>query len=238
MFDHLVAYKKAHGHCNVPGRDKKYPRLSVWVNFQRQCFRLHYKSSLTREKVARLDSLGFDWNPLANRWDQRYRELIAFKTKYGHCQVSNSYPGKILKKWVMTQRERYREGFITLEQVQQLEAIGFKWNWINDRRINGVWVKARWADNPPLASLKRKFADRIHYGEPAVFPEESSRAARWSAMFSLLKEYIQINGHSNVPHRYAENAFLGSWVSRNRHVFKENKLLPERKQRLESIGFQ
>jgi hypothetical protein len=55
----LAAYKAQHGHCNVPHHSD--PKLSRWVRTQRE----HKRETpgISMERVARLDELGFTWQP-------------------------------------------------------------------------------------------------------------------------------------------------------------------------------
>ncbi len=58
MFARLVAYKYVHGDCNVPYDHEPDPQLVNWVNAQRAFKR---RSTLSDERIARLNELGFDW---------------------------------------------------------------------------------------------------------------------------------------------------------------------------------
>ena len=58
-------------------------------------------------------------------------------------------------------------------------------------------------------------------GNPAADPGSASSLTRntrldfkslWGKRYSQLKEFKQVNGHCNVPQRYAANAELGRWV--------------------------
>ena len=69
----LAAYKAmpGHGHCNVPNfaNARADSLLGKWVRAQRKQ-KIKYDadpaaSSLTAERVAKLEELGFAWNPLA-----------------------------------------------------------------------------------------------------------------------------------------------------------------------------
>jgi superfamily II DNA or RNA helicase len=64
MYVELEQYSHEHGNCNVSARSKTHVQLGTWVNNQRALYR-RGKLSLTRK--ARLDALGFDWNPQANK---------------------------------------------------------------------------------------------------------------------------------------------------------------------------
>eukprot|EP00980_Cylindrotheca_fusiformis_P022790 scaffold9762_cov83-Cylindrotheca_fusiformis.AAC.1 len=73
----LAAYRRAHGHCNVPSQYPENPQLATWVKCQRrQCkiFRQGKKSNMTMERFTALDKLGFIWdlrdaNTLFSRYD-------------------------------------------------------------------------------------------------------------------------------------------------------------------------
>ena len=65
-FLELKAFKERHGHCNVTKRHDNRS-LAIWV----QCQRRHWKLSQTNqrqqispERVAKLEGIGFVWNPL------------------------------------------------------------------------------------------------------------------------------------------------------------------------------
>jgi hypothetical protein len=60
----LADYRKIHGHCNVPTRYSKNPKLGTWVTNQRSHYRLHLKgetSSMTPFRIQALENLGFEW---------------------------------------------------------------------------------------------------------------------------------------------------------------------------------
>jgi hypothetical protein len=60
MFAELVAFKREHGHCNVPQRWPQNLKLGRWVNTQR------WRSSrLTAKRKQMLTELGFVWNTQA-----------------------------------------------------------------------------------------------------------------------------------------------------------------------------
>eukprot|EP00980_Cylindrotheca_fusiformis_P002493 scaffold586_cov68-Cylindrotheca_fusiformis.AAC.2 len=73
----LAAFRREHGHCNVPSQYPENPQLATWVKCQRrQCkiFRQGKKSNMTMERFTALDKLGFIWdlkdnNTLFSRYD-------------------------------------------------------------------------------------------------------------------------------------------------------------------------
>lgn len=56
----------------------------------------------------------------------------------------------------------------------------------------------------------------------------------WDRMFSLLDQYRQQHGHTEVPPSVPR---LGKWVTAQRAAARCDQLRPDRRQRLESIGF-
>ena len=99
------------------------------------------KSSITEERIAKLEEIGFVWDAKSandDTWNQRYKELIEYKRKHGDCLVPYNYEPKMqlaesLGLWVIIQRTEYRlfrQGIpssMTQERIDKLEDIGFKW---------------------------------------------------------------------------------------------------------------
>ena len=60
-YEGLVKYCSIHNNCNIPCN---VPHLGEWVNNQRQFKKMYdagKKSSLTIERIEKLNTLGFDW---------------------------------------------------------------------------------------------------------------------------------------------------------------------------------
>jgi hypothetical protein len=79
-FQQLTAHMRAHG----GGAPADTP-LSDWAVMQRK---LKKKGKLPAERVAQLDGIGFEWDPLAARWDEQYEALKVFAREHdGSVQV-------------------------------------------------------------------------------------------------------------------------------------------------------
>jgi len=64
----ILDYKATYGNCMVPQRYLANPQLGTWVHTQRRQYKLlkgGKKSSMTAEKISRLNSVGFDWDAKA-----------------------------------------------------------------------------------------------------------------------------------------------------------------------------
>jgi hypothetical protein len=42
---------------------------------------------ITPERIARLEGMGFEWDPQRAQWNQMFEKLQQFKEEIGHCKV-------------------------------------------------------------------------------------------------------------------------------------------------------
>jgi hypothetical protein len=127
-WDHRMAelrdFHRQHGHCRVP-QTSSPGSLSAWLHHQRQARR---EGSLTEEQIRQFDALGFEWEPITDRWLARYEHLRAFHQRHGHCQMRRNMPGGAsLLNWINDQRHACRQGRLTPKQIALLDAIKFDW---------------------------------------------------------------------------------------------------------------
>ena len=128
-FEDLCAYRADNGHCNVP---RSHGALGNFVVKQRQEYR---NSTLTQERVRKLESIGFSWNHNNDQWQEQYADLVEYKRQNGSSNAPQRYrKNPRLGAWVNHQRREYRKFIngqtsqINEERVSQLEAIGFQWS--------------------------------------------------------------------------------------------------------------
>ena len=140
-FNKLKKIWKKEGHCSVPLRDSSYrfTKLGTWLRTQRKA---HARDCLSEEKVEMLESLDIVWDPNSHpenrgnkvKWDKKFRQLKAYKKKYGDCNVStydDEY--KQLGSWLDRQRTSYKKmkktgrGRMTADQIEKLESLGVEW---------------------------------------------------------------------------------------------------------------
>jgi hypothetical protein len=97
-------------------------------------------STMTSERIAALEEVGFVWDSHGAAWMERINELQDYAEKFGSCDIStgyqNSYSPKSpkLASWVKCQRRQYKmyeEGKpsnMTPQRISALENIaGFEW---------------------------------------------------------------------------------------------------------------
>jgi hypothetical protein len=163
-YTELCHYVQTYGHANVPATDKENQQLARWVGVQRDCYRTRKRqieelqpvtnihlaknapvkpaapsrpNPLTGERIEQLRRIGFEFSVHANRWEEKLKELIAYKKKRGHMRVRHS-ENKQLYEWIARQRNVFREymqGTTTAgqtmnsERIGHLENIGFNWHY-------------------------------------------------------------------------------------------------------------
>jgi hypothetical protein len=138
-YKQLRQYRMANGDCRVPVGYKKNPPLGIWVSNQK----LSYNNvqtgkkggKISQERIEKLDSIGFFWGVKYSTGTERpfkdyISELQKYKHTFGNFKV---HPNHELGKWISRLRAEYKmfkkgePALITLDQIQELKEIGFRW---------------------------------------------------------------------------------------------------------------
>jgi hypothetical protein len=140
-FDELLGFHRQHGHCLVPLKYVNNLSLSHWIKRQRYQYRMKETgkhSTMTDERQAALETVGFVWDSHAAGWEEKWEELRDFKETHGHCNVPKTFrPNQRLAVWVKSQRRQFKvfwqEGKtttanITKERIEKLLHLGFDFN--------------------------------------------------------------------------------------------------------------
>ena len=203
-----------------------------------------------REKSRRQDSKTSAYHQI---WNERYRELEAFKTKRGHCNVPQRQGP--LGKWVKNQRTERKGDKLSAERIQRLDDIGFVWElrsspltW--DERLDELTkYKAEhgdcsvpksygplghWVTSQRTARRKDKLSEeRIQKLDNLGLEWSSNGNTRyWDERLDELRKYKAEHGHCNVPQGQGP---LGTWVHNQRQ--REGTLSEENIQKLDDVGF-
>ena len=258
MFGRLAAYKATYGNSDVPFSYHADPSLGLWCGNQRGRRR---NGKLSPDRVARLDALGFEWDPYDAAWEEMFGRLVAYRTTNGNCDVPAHYPADPqLASWCNTQRTRRKKGKLSPERIARLYALGFVWDPISnswDEMFGRLvaYTTRHGACNVPegfpadLALARWCHRQRIERRQNTLFPERVSKldalgfewnplSERWEEMFGRLAEYKGTHGNCGVPARYPADPSLGKWCSHQRTNRKEGIVSGERVTRLDALGFE
>ena len=149
----LVAFKNEFGHCKVPSNYENNPSLGSWCRTMRSYYN---NIRLSPDRIERLEKIGFVWNVTNEKFEERYRELLAFKKEFGHDKVPT---GRLyannpsLGRWCQRMRYLYSSTHpginrLSPDRIARLEEIGFKW------KINETLFEQRCHD---LQAFKKEF---------------------------------------------------------------------------------
>ena len=98
MFEELQTYKENTGHCNVPAKYRENKALGTWVVKQRNFYkrfqinRRDPSANITRDRIARLEGAGFDWDPKETKWKLHFEALQLYKDEAGTLDVPKGVP--------------------------------------------------------------------------------------------------------------------------------------------------
>lgn len=142
-YNDLKKFQKKHGHCYV---SKKNSKLANWIHLQRKNRVKRDQgvvNSMTDERIALLDKIGFDWSPMKSgtnkfvelnldeQWEGTFQKLVAYKKKKGHPNPTKRE--KTLGSWCSKMRSLYARNkrgektVLTDKRIAKLESIGFQW---------------------------------------------------------------------------------------------------------------
>ena len=111
--------------------------VNKYVSSQRE----KYKHGKLKDwQIKLLDDINFCWNR-DEIWMKNYDKLADFYNKYNCYSFSlglDVEEAKILNRWCVEQRKKYKEGNLSLEQIQLLSAINFKFD-MKKRTANIDW---------------------------------------------------------------------------------------------------
>ena len=250
----LQDFHKREGHCRVP-KTLEFGgfKLGAWVSKARQ-----RKTRLSKDQVARLDSLGFVWDPLTEQWEDAFALLQDFHKREGNCRVPKTleFGGFKLGAWVSKARQRKTR--LSKDQVARLDSLGFVWDPLTEqwedafallqdfhkREGHCLVPKTRGGEESKLGT----WVSKVRLKKAKLSKEQIARldslgfvwdplTEQWEDAFALLQDFHKREGHCRVPYNLEVGGFkLGAWIKKQRQ--KMSKLSPDRNKKLLSLGFE
>jgi hypothetical protein len=208
-YQELAEFKVKHSHCDVPMVYPENPKLG---SFTKRMRAERKGGTLSAEKIAKLDAIGFAWvsmrkatppqirqpmqEPVTAGWKKSYNELVVYQEAHGNSDVPVKWKeNPQLGGWAAAQRALKKSGKLHPERERLLNEIGFDWHTDHTKE-------------------------------------------EWQTRFDQLKDYKQRFGDCSVPVKWQENPQLGGWVAQQRYFRKASKLSPEKERQLTGIGFE
>ncbi len=146
-------------------------------------------------------------------WKEKYELAKQYYEKNDNLLIPVRYSLTIDNKkinlglWIMNQRQAYKNNELNEEQISLLNKIGMIWN----------------------AKL---------YEEKAI---KEAISNNWMKNYELAKQYYETKGNLLIPQRYSfiindKKVNLGSWISRQKRLYQNNKLNEKQIELLDKIG--
>lgn len=253
--EQLREYQEFYRHMNVP---QKYKKLGRWVNDQRT---KKTRGILPKEQEEKLNEIGFIWNSLEAKWNQRLSELKEFHENFGTFSVpqqNKEYPK--LHSWLTKLRRKKPN----LERYSKLLLIGYDWN-VEVKRSATPRLDDEVAWNEKFQQLMKYHDKNGHFNvsykeDKSLYnwlfklkstkpsdqrieklmnigfvwePKTNKRKApaTWDENFQLLKTHFEENGNFAISATKQKNLY--NWL----HRLRRKKPTDEQIEKLQSIGF-
>ncbi len=260
-FGVLERYVAREGHARVPhGHIEDGFRLGWWVAARRIARR---KGRMPAEQAAVFEKLpGWSWDPQDEGFDKSLALLQRFVSREGHARVPHGHveEGFGLGRWVVHLRQANRRGALDPHALTAVEAIpGWTWDaWDSNfahglnvfsgsiereghARVPSTHVEHGFNLGSWVASLRRRWAVGTIRDTHARALEAlegwtwTPRSAAFDRGYEALCRLVGREGHARVPATHVEEGFnLGSWVNRQRMVYRAGSLPNNLTQTLES----
>jgi len=237
--------------------------IGNWVSHQRKDKK---RGFLSKIKIARLDSLGFVWSKFDVQWDEGIEAFKSYIAMHNSALVKVDYiaeDGYKLGAWLQQRKTEKKLGRLSKERKTQLDALGFIWDDIQERRWNegiealksyiashnsvlvpqdyktpdgfklGVWLGSKIYERSQGKLSKERTAQLDNLG---IIWDKLE--AQWYEGFELFKAYIAQHNSVFVPRKYktSDGFNLGAWLGSQRSNKNKEKLSKERIAKLDALG--
>jgi superfamily II DNA or RNA helicase len=258
-YSYFREFAEQNGDANVPARYETADgfALGKWVNHQRTAWD---NGDLDPERERRLEELGWIPDVLVAQWEEGYSYFREFVEQHGDANVPARYEtadGYLLGSWVSNQRTRHRQGKLDRERERRLGELGWTLDVLTAWWEEGYGHFREFVEQNGHARVARHYktadgfalgiwllSQQISHRKGKLDPERERRlrelgcfVSRWDEGYSHLVQYVEQNGHANVPkaHKATDGYLLGSWVSNQRTRHRQGKLDPGRQRRLKKL---
>lgn len=260
----LEKYTQEHGNPHVT-RTHTNTKLASWVWTQRLRKDKSYNSAqqLNHEQVSLLNKLNFYWDPHEERWQEKFRELLAYKVQHGHCQVEKEMEThKGLCQWVNVQRRQKSQGNLTEKRIFLLEEVGLNWQslvlderWYKQYQELKIYFNehgnvdvpdqsdkypklAKWVSSMRARRKTGKLTnERVELLDALKFSWKLRDRGDWEDNLDAIVAFKEKYGHCNIPLKFPENPKLARFVNSSRVQRNKGLMSDDRITKLDAVGF-
>lgn len=260
MYLEAKRYYEANGDLLVPLAyiNENGYRVGQWVNVQRVNYRK--KQYMSESRIRRLEAIGMDWQTADERyWNDSYNKCKAYyETNHSLEGVRTADPH--LAQWLVVQRQKYREGLLSEERIQLLNAVGMVWSYDTWEQFFEAAKRFYEANGhldiqvgyitPDGLKLGRWFRTMRNMHRDGTLSEEKEKLLEsigmkwdsqimrnWLKKYRLAKRYYEEHGDLNIKVKYIapDGTHLGTWISMQRSHYNDGTLTDEQIELLEKI---
>lgn len=189
-------------------------------------------------------------------WDESYSSALQYFKTYNHTYIDKE-EDEHLYGWFSKMRTLYKNGKLNDEQIDKLKVLNFDFE-IKDYLFNKHFIKLKeFFTVYGHSRVPSTYEDLTLYNWITMCRTKYSRNEledwqvnklnslnfiwnvndlEWIIGFEKLKEFFEINGHSNVTQSNSTSR-LYNFRNRNKKLYKEGKLSDERIMLLKSVNF-
>jgi superfamily II DNA or RNA helicase len=196
-------------------------------------------------------------------WEFWYGLLERYGELHGNAAVPAPHieSGFALGRWIANQRHEHSRDRLDAERARRLEMLpGWSWSMLDKMWEEGYRRLSRYSQRHDTARVPTEYAeDGFNLGRWVVTVRRARKAgelaseritalerlprwtwdtadARWEDNFAQLAAYVKRVGHARVPQSHVEDGVgLGTWVSRQREVYRNGELPAGRAARLAAL---
>lgn len=227
-YNHLKDYVKENGTARISNnyKTKSGFTLGSWAAVQR---RAGAQNRLSAKQIDLLNALpGFQWDVLAEQWNEAFEDLKKYIEKEGHARVPRRYltpNGFKLGDWIGSQRSAKLKNTLANERVLLLESLP-KWQWdvlneqwdeafevlqdfikqngtslVPQRYVTPSGFKLGWWIGTQRINKENNKLDTYKIEKLESLPgwKWDVLTDQWDRGYVELQEYVKLNGSTSVP---------------------------------------
>ena len=221
-------------YCNI--------NLGSWTEVQKRKYK---NKTLEQDKIDKLNELGFIWDVNESLWENGFSLYKSYKEE-NNGEPMNS--NKDLGTWCRLQRRKYKNKTLEQDKIDKLNELGFIWDkkkvyWEEKFKLLKEYIHKNNSipsqSDPQLGTWcitqresffnKTLEQDKIDKLNEIGFIWGDILEQQWETNFNELKKHIKKGAECSNK--------LKKWMTVQRNLYKDNKLLKNRYDKLNNIGF-